>query len=236
LSCDALLFQQQIVIKSIEENYSKVSGILGATVLGNGELALILDVKEIEKLTSDYHSVASKIVAPPSVPVKALDTTGILNQENTDQISAEYLCFIVENIEYAFNMKDVKEVCVWPKYAKVPFAPSFIRGIINLRGKIIPVVDPRVLFELNPQEHNFNNVIIILQIKSKEGNRYIGVTVDSITKMNTVRYDDIESQSKIENMKIKSCVQGVLDVKGKKIALLTTDCFVSFPVQKWSVS
>jgi purine-binding chemotaxis protein CheW len=114
--------------------------------------------------------------------------------------------------------------------------PAFIRGIINLRGKIIPVVDPRVSFELNPQEHNFNNVIIILQVKSKEGNRYIGVIVDSITEMNTVRYDDIESQSKIENIKIKSCVRGVLDVKGKKIALLATECFVSFPEQKWSVS
>jgi two-component system chemotaxis sensor kinase CheA len=236
LSCDELLFQQQIVVKSIEESYNKVPGILGATVLGSGELALILDVKEIERLAFDYMSIASKIVESSSVPVKTVDTTGSLNKEDTGQVSAEYLCFLLENIEYAFIMKDVKEVCVWQKYARLPFSPAFVRGIINLRGKIIPVVDPRVSFELNPQEHNFNNVIIILQVKSKEGNRYIGVIVDSITEMNTVRYDDIESQSKIENIKIKSCVRGVLDVKGKKIALLATECFVSFPEQKWSVS
>lgn len=236
LSCDELLFQQQIVIKSIEENYNNVTGILGVTVLGNGELALVLDVKEIEKLTSDYMSIARKSGEPPSVPIKTLGTERVLNQENTRKISAEYLCFFVQNIEYAFNMEDIKEVCVWQKFSRLPFSPSFIRGIINLRGKIIPVVDPRILFELNPQENNFNNVVIVLQIKGKEESRYIGVIVDSVTKMNTVRHSDIECQPEIENIKIKSCVQGVLNIKGKKVTLLATDCFTSFQEQKWSIS
>ena len=234
LSCDDILFQQQIVIKSIEENYNKVPGILGATVLGDGELALILDLKEIESMTCDYSSMAQKIPTSSSVPVKALNVQENLNKEDANQISAEYLCFLIENIEYAFNMKDVKEVCVSQKYAMLPFSPAYIRGIINLRGKIIPVIDSSLLFELSSQKNKFNHVIIIIQLSNNQENTCVGVMVDSITKMNTVRYSDIEPQPKIENLKIAACVQGALDIKGEKVSLLSSNFFVGCSEQKWS--
>jgi purine-binding chemotaxis protein CheW len=213
-----------------------VPGILGATVLGNGEIALILDVKEMESLAFDYISIAKKFVEPSYVPVKTLETPKNTNTKNPEQISGEHLCFLVGNIEYAFNMQEIEEVCVWRKYASLPFSPVFIRGIINLRGKIIPVLELRTFFGLNFQKNNANSIVIVLQIKTKEKNRYLGVSVDSITEINAVHHGNIEPKPEIQNIKIQSCVQSVLDVKGKKVALLSADFFMFFLEQKWSVS
>lgn len=234
--CDELLFQQQVVVKNIEENYSAVRGILGATVLGDGELALILDVREIKNLTSNYIPMKNKVIGPSEIFIKEADVNSNLDKESMEKISAEYLCFLVENKEYAFNIQDIKEVCVWQKYAILPFCPPFVRGIINLRGKIIPVVDLKILFNLHLQEYNFDQIIIVIQVKTKEKNKYVGVAVDSVTKLNTVRYSEIENKTEIEDVKIKSCVHGFLDIKGKKIALLSANSFMAFSEQKWSVS
>jgi two-component system chemotaxis sensor kinase CheA len=235
-SCDELLFQQQVVIKSLEENYNKVPGILGATVLGDGELALILDVKELIQLASDATLVTGKIVEPSVMPVKASGIEITLNKENKAQISAEYLCFLIENKEYAFNMKDIKEVRVWQKYATLPFSPSFVQGIINLRGKIIPVVDLRILFELGVREHNINTVIIVLKMKHKEKNICVGIIVDSVTEICEIRRDEIEQKVEIENLNVKTRVKGIANMKKKIITLLESNCFVSFAEQKRSVS
>lgn len=224
-SCDEILFQQQIVIKSLEENYNKIPGILGATVLGDGELALILDIKELIKLTLDYISV---------MPVQALNEE--IKEKNKTERSAKYLCFLIEDKEYAFNMKNVKEVCVWQKYATLPFSASYVQGIINLRGKIIPVVDPRILFEISRRAYNMNTVIIVLQINHKEKNMHVGIVVDSVTETCEIHFDEIELQPEIENLNIQSRVQGVINSKKKDILLLKADSFLSFPEPKWSLA
>lgn len=234
LSCDSLLFQQQVVIKSIEENYTKVPGILGATVLGDGELALILDVKEVVKLTSNYISIASKIVEPPSIspkePKEKFEKTGPI-QENTD-----YLCFLVENKEYAFSMQDIQEVCVWQKHATLPFSPHFIIGVMNLRGKIVPIIDLRILFDLNFCKYDAKNVIIIVNAKNKDSLMFFGVVVDSVTGTDTISYRDVEVDAEIRDIKLMSYIKGVANVKGKTITLLKTDHLVAFPEQKWGVA
>lgn len=230
--CDELLFQQQIVIKSIEENYTKIPGILGATVLGDGELALILDVKEIEKLASQDVSIINKIVEPLPLPVKASEIKSKPHEKNAKNISEEYLCFLLENKEYAFNIQDIKEVCIWQKHATLPFSQSYVVGLINLRGKMIPVVDLRILFDLNVRKDSCNTVVIVLHVKQKEKHAQVGMTVDSVTETREIRYDEIELEPEIENLNIKSRVRGIANTKNKIITLLSPDYFVPFSEQK----
>lgn len=229
-TCSALLSQQQMVIKSIEENYSKIPGILGATVLGDGELALILDVKEIVHFSNDLASLTSKTVEPLVSPIPQ-------SQEKNEKMgSADYLCFLVENKEYALDMQDIKEVCVWQKHAFLPFSPLFIKGIINMRGKIVPVIDPRILFNLNPCDYNFKNVIIVFKTKYKENRMYVGLIVDSVTETKKIFPEDVELALEALGSKNKPQIKGVANIKGKEINLLRTDCWVTFLEKKLGVA
>ncbi len=229
-TCSALLSQQQMVIKSIEENYSKIPGILGATVLGDGELALILDIKEIVHFSNNLVSITSKMVEP------LVSITPEPQEKNEKLGSADYLCFLVENKEYAFDMQDIKEVCVWQKYAFLPFSPLFIKGVINMRGKIVPVIDPRVLFNLNPCDYSFKNVIIVFKTNYNENRIYAGLIVDAVTETKTIFYEDVELDLESLDSKIKPQIKGVAHVKGKEITLLSTDRWVTFPDKKLGVA
>lgn len=222
-SCNELLYQQQLVIRNIEDNYVKIPGILGAAVLGSGELALILDAKEIIKLTSNYIEIANKIIESSPTPTEEI--------KKTEMPSAEYLCFLIDNKEYAFNINDVQEVCIEKKYAVLPFSSSFVKGIIYLRGVIIPIIDPKILLNLNTHKDYLNNIIIVIQTTYKNRNIYVGIIVDSITQTSTFFQDEIESPPE----GIQSHAQGIVKKQDKTIILLKSSYFVSFPEQKWSI-
>lgn len=226
--CDDLLIQQQVVIKNIEENYCKVPGIAGGTVLGNGDVALILDVKEMSELALGSLVSLNKIKETVSAPVTE-SIEGVLSK------SPEYLCFLIEGKEYGFNVQEVQEVSIFQNSAALPFSPAFVLGAINLRGLIIPIVDLRMLITETISDHPLTQAIIVVRLQYENRQKFVGMLVDAVTGIETVGYTEIAAPQPNACLRLQDNIQGFVKMRGKFITLLSTHNFVDFGEQKWGL-
>lgn len=94
-----------------------------------------------------------------------------------EQVASEYLTFTLGNEEYAIDILKVQEIRGYEPPTLIANAPAFIKGVINLRGTIVPIVDLRMKFGLGSVEYTPFTVVVILNI----ANRVVGVVVDSVS-------------------------------------------------------
>ena len=114
---------------------------------------------------------------------------GFSDEEEDDFQQAKYLTFLIQNKYYAFPIAAVKEIIEVQDITAVPEVPSYCKGIINLRGEIIPVMSMRKKFELPDKENTNATRILILKL---EGNSKIGILVDEVREVVTLSEDDVE--------------------------------------------
>ncbi len=107
----------------------------------------------------------------------------------------EYVIFKIENEHYGLDIKFVENIEKAQAITRVPFAESYIEGVINLRGNIIPVVDLRIRFELEKKETTKDSRIIIINFDSY----HIGLVVDSSSEVVQLKKENIESAPRIGN-------------------------------------
>ncbi len=98
-------------------------------------------------------------------------------QADENLVMQEYLTFTLGNEEYAIDILKVQEIRGYEKPTLIAKAPPFIKGVINLRGTIVPIVDLRIKFELGQVDYTPLTVVIILNL----GARVVGVVVDSVS-------------------------------------------------------
>lgn len=103
-------------------------------------------------------------------------------------------CFKAGEESYATDIMQIREIILCRKVTHIPKAPDFIEGIINLRGKVIPVIDMRKRLGLEPKEPTRHARIIV--IKFHDGKR-VGVVVDSVTKVLRIEESEIEAAPSI---------------------------------------
>lgn len=104
-----------------------------------------------------------------------------------DLVSSEYLTFTLGTEEYAIDILKVQEIRGYEQPTLIANAPEFIKGVINLRGIIVPIVDLRIKFKLGTVEYTPFTVVIILNI----ARRVIGVVVDSVSDVISLNSDQI---------------------------------------------
>jgi purine-binding chemotaxis protein CheW len=97
--------------------------------------------------------------------------------EDTDLAAGEYLTFILGGEEYGIEILKVQEIRSYEAVTKIANTPDFIKGVINLRGSIVPIVDLRMRFNLNLVEYNEFTIVIILSFSK----RIIGIVVDGVS-------------------------------------------------------
>jgi purine-binding chemotaxis protein CheW len=110
-----------------------------------------------------------------------------------DDIENMYLTFDVQDEEYAVNIGYVTEIVGIQKISEVPDVPEFIRGVINLRGKVIPVMDIRLRFGLPWREYGDRTTIIVLELddSSSPGQALTGLVVDRVTDVLSIPPENI---------------------------------------------
>lgn len=106
----------------------------------------------------------------------------------------QFVVFTVAKEEYAVSISQVKEIIVYEGTTRLPNTPNYLKGVINLRGKVIPIVDLTVRFNLDSEE-NKNSRAIILEVASRE----IGILVDEVTEVIRVDDSSIEPTPAIAN-------------------------------------
>jgi len=141
-----------------------------------------------------------------------------LNELVEDTQKGRFLTFAIGKEVYGIEIKYVTEIINIQKITEVPELPDYIRGIINLRGKIIPVLDVRLRFKKEPREYNDRTCIIVVDI----GDVSVGLIVDSVAEVITITDNDIVPPPDINTGFNNRYIKGVGKV-GDDVKLLL-DC------------
>jgi purine-binding chemotaxis protein CheW len=110
---------------------------------------------------------------------------------------SQYLAFKLESEVFAFDISKVREVLEFDTVTKVPQTPDMMKGVINLRGSVVPVIDMRIKFGMGETEKTVNTVIIIIEIDLDGTSTMIGALVDSVEEVMDLDSDRIEPPPKI---------------------------------------
>ena len=104
----------------------------------------------------------------------------------------KYLSFSLAEEEYGIGILKIKEIIGMMPITVVPRTPEYVKGVINLRGKVIPVIDLRLKFGREVIEYNERTCIIVVEIESNGHTLLIGVVVDSVSEVLNVRAENVE--------------------------------------------
>lgn len=133
----------------------------------------------------------------------------------------KYLTFLLKNENYGIAISSVKEILAMLPITKVPKTPNYVKGVINLRGKVISIMDLRLKLELEEKEYNDRTCIIVVEIVVDEtSKKQIGVAVDLVSEVIDINEADIQDVEK-EDIRIRGdFVRGVAKLKEKVVVLL----------------
>lgn len=146
-----------------------------------------------------------------------LDIQEVLEEEE-DTLKGRFLTFVLGDDFYGIEIKFVTEIIGLQPLTEVPELPDYIRGIINLRGKIIPVMDVRLRFKKAFRDYNDRTCVIVIDIEEIS----IGLIVDSVSEVLTIPDGDIVLPPDLHNKSGNKYINGIGKV-GNKIKLLL-DC------------
>jgi purine-binding chemotaxis protein CheW len=109
----------------------------------------------------------------------------------------QYLTFKLEEEVFALDVGKVREILDYTNITKVPQTPEFMKGVINLRGSVIPVVDMRLKFGIPPQEKTMDTCIIVVEISIDNESTILGALVDSVQEVFELEPSQIEPAPRI---------------------------------------
>ncbi|MBF0112425.1 MAG: purine-binding chemotaxis protein CheW [Desulfamplus sp.] len=109
-----------------------------------------------------------------------------------NEIEGKYLTFSLAGEEYGIGILQVKEIIGMMPITSVPRTPNFVKGVINLRGKVIPVIDLRLRFSIAESEYTERTCIIVVEITANYGEMVIGIVVDSVSEVLNIKGENIE--------------------------------------------
>ncbi len=223
LLVDELAEQQSIVIKNIEEHYKKVPGIAGTTILGDGNVALILDVNTL----ADIKHLKPQLLHPDPNTLKPTANTLSLEQFHNIDTRLQILSFYMAGKEYGININDVAEIFTIEKITPLPLASKYVRGVTNMRGTIIPVIDLAKRFGLTTED-NFKipQVTIVLQDKTLAKSRLLAITIDCITSTYQITKDQIKQAPEQAKSLLANNIAGIAIFEDKLITLLHCNNFL----------
>jgi purine-binding chemotaxis protein CheW len=112
--------------------------------------------------------------------------------DKADAVQQQYLTFFLAHEEYAINIKRVKEIIEYTAVTKVPEVPQWIRGVINLRGTVVPVVDLTVRFGLEERPVSKTTCIVIVEVEQDSERTAMGVIADAVNQVIDFAPEDIE--------------------------------------------
>jgi len=117
----------------------------------------------------------------------------VAEQEHTVDLTGKYLTFDLGKETYGVGILKVREIIKMQEITKVPQTPDYVKGVINLRGKVMSVVDLRLAFGMEEVEATRDTCIIVMQVQGGETSVIIGVIVDKVSEVLEIGPEEIES-------------------------------------------
>jgi len=145
----------------------------------------------------------------------------------TIQRDGKYLTFSLADEEYGIGILKVKEIIGMMPITPVPQTPIFVKGVINLRGKVIPVVDLRSKFEMETIDYTDRTCIIVVEIEGKEERIQIGIVVDTVSEVLNIKESDVEDTPTFGTTVNTEFILGMAKIEGSVKILLDIDAVLS---------
>ena len=106
--------------------------------------------------------------------------------------SSQFLTFVMAEEEYAIDILRVQEIKGWESVTKIPNTPPYVRGVLNLRGTVVPIVDLRARFGLDEVEYGPTTVNIVVKVMDGDRARVMGIVVDGVSDVFTLTEGEIK--------------------------------------------
>lgn len=140
--------------------------------------------------------------------------------EDDEVMGQQYLTFLVGKELFAMGIADIKEIIEYKAPTSVPMMPSYLHGVINLRGRVVPVVDLMVRFGRKSTEISRRTCIVILELYHNDEQQYLGVVVDAVRAVLEIADDDVEPPPSFGSKLRNDFVSGMGKINGEFVIIL----------------
>lgn len=153
------------------------------------------------------------------------------------ELGGKYLTFALGAEEYGLPVLKVREIIKVMDITQVPQVPGYVRGVINLRGKVIPVIDLRLKFGLPSQDYTERTCIIVVDVAMPDLSVMMGIIVDSVSEVLNIAGAEIDPAPEFGDRITTDFMLGLAKVKGAVKILLALDRILGadgrFPPRGW---
>jgi purine-binding chemotaxis protein CheW len=148
-----------------------------------------------------------------------------MNGMSTEQTNTtnKYLTFVLATEEYAVDILRVQEIKGWSKVTPIPNTPDYIRGVINLRGTIVPIIDLRLRFSLERLDYGQMTVVVVVKVVSGSRERIMGIVVDAVSDVYDVAENEIKPPPDFGSVISMEFIRGLATVNEKMVIILDID-------------
>ncbi len=143
----------------------------------------------------------------------------------------EYLTFTLGSENYGVDILRVQEIRGWEVVTRIPNSPKYVRGVLNLRGAIVPVFDLRERIGLTSIDYSKETVVVVLRVNSQVGERSMGIVVDAVSDVLNARADSIRNTPKFGHDIATEFISGLAESDGKMVMLLDIDRLLNYDVE-----
>jgi purine-binding chemotaxis protein CheW len=140
----------------------------------------------------------------------------------------QYLTFIMAGEEYGVDILCVQEIRGWESATPLPKAPKHIKGVINLRGTIVPIVDLRQCFGMQGIEYTPITVVIVLKVEHDRGSRVMGIVVDAVSDVYALADSDMRAAPDLGDVGDTEFIKGLVTVNDRMVILLNINKLLAF--------
>lgn len=137
--------------------------------------------------------------------------------------AAQYLSFALGSEEYGVDILRVQEIRSWEPVSRIPNVPFYEKGVVNLRGSIVPIIDLREKLHLIFTEYTPLTVVVVLQTSNGNKTRTMGVVVDSVSDVITVNKTKIQDAPDFGQKVDNEFINGLVSVNERMVILLDVD-------------
>ena len=142
----------------------------------------------------------------------------------SDTTVKQFISFTIGDEEYGVDIMAIREIKGWTVTTELPNTPAYLRGVINLRGAIVPILDLRARFGSGMTEAQPRHVIIVVAV----GTRVAGLLVDAVADILAVSGEDIQPVPQLDRSGTTGFLTGLVTVDGRMVALLDLDRVFAF--------
>ncbi len=137
-------------------------------------------------------------------------------------VAHEVITFLIGAQEFCVDVMLVREIRVWTPATPVAHAPSYMCGVINLRGTVLPIIDFAARLGFSPTEPTTRHAILVIQIRQQ----VVGLLVEGVSEILTVSPDVIQPTPDVASQAAKDFIRGIVAVDGRMISLIALDAIV----------